>query len=386
MKARQEVQYDPFNPYPWYRYMRETCSVYYNEQVKMWYVFRYEDVQQILTDIKTFSSAGIQGDTYLEASFLRMDPPRHRRYRALVSQAFTPRSVALLEPRIAAIVNDLLDAVARTGQMDFITDLAYPLPATVIMEVFGVPVADREYFKQLSELFIEETENPSTTEFVSQEKLAAYLLPLIEERRGKPANDLIGRLLAAEVEGEKLSTYDIQASCILMLVAGHETTTNLIGNAMFCFTKYPEVMAELLARPELLPDALEEVLRYRPAVCGTFRITTADAQIGTTTIKARQPLIVQISSANHDETVFADPEHFDIRRTPNRHLGFGQGAHFCLGAPLARLESKIAFSVLLQRFPDLQRSPDTLVQLEMGPAGLFQGTKHFPVTFTPQDR
>jgi cytochrome P450 len=385
MQAQQEVPYDPFNPYPWYRYMRETCPVYHSEQVKMWYVFRYEDVQQVLTDIKTFSSAGIQGDTYLEASFLRMDPPRHRRYRTLVSQAFTLRSVALLEPRIAVIVNDLLDAVAHAGQMDVITDLAYPLPATVIMELFGVPVADREYFKQLSELFIEETENPATTEFVSQEKLAAYLLPLIDERRAKPTGDLISRLLAAEVEGEKLSTHDIQASCILMLVAGHETTTNLIGNAMFCFTKYPDVMAELLAHPELLPDALEEVLRYRPAVCGTFRITTADAQIGATTIKARQPLIAQISSANHDETAFADPERFDIRRTPNRHLGFGQGVHFCLGAPLARLESKIAFSVLLRRFSDLKRLPGTPVQLAMGPAGLFQGTKHFPITFTPQD-
>jgi cytochrome P450 len=189
-------------------------------------------------------------------------------------------------------------------------------------------------------------------------------------------------LLAAEIDGEKLSTRDIQASCILMLVAGHETTTNLIGNAMFCFMEHPEVMAELRAAPDLIPGALEEVLRYRPAVCGTFRITTADSSIGTTMIKAGQPLIAQISSANHDEKVFVDPERFDIRRAPNRHFGFGRDVHFCLGAPLARLESKIAFNIVLQRFTDLHRSPTVPVQLKMGPAGLFQGTAHFPITFT----
>lgn len=384
MQVQQEVPYDRFNPYPWYQFMRQTHPVFYDDQIKMWYVFCYDDVLRVLTDTQTFSSQGVQGGgtTYLEASFLRMDPPHQQRYRGLVSQAFTPRSIAQLEPRIAAIVNELLDAVEPHGRMDVITNLAYPLPTTVIMELFGVPLADRDYFKQLSELFIRETEDPSTTEFVSQEKLAAYLLPLIEERRSTPTQDLISRLLEAEIEGEKLSTRDIQASCILMLVAGHETTTNLIGNAMYVLTEYQEVLEELRANPELIPNALEEVGRYRPSVCGTFRMTTRDAQIGDTTIPAGQPLIGQISSANHDETAFADPEHFDIHRSPNRHLGFGHGIHFCLGAPLARLESKIAFRILLERFGDLRRDPAHLVHLEMGPAGLFQGTKHFPLMFT----
>jgi len=386
MQAQQEVVYDPFNPYPWWRHMRKTQPVYYNEQLKMWYVFRYEDVQHVLANIATFSSAGIQGDSYLESSMLRMDPPRHSRYRTLVSQAFTPRNIALLEPRITAIVGELLDTVAHTGHMDVIADLAYPLPAMVIMELFGIPAASRDYFKQLSAQFIEEAEDPSLTEFVSQHKLAALLHPLIEERRSKPTDDLISRLVAAEVDGEKLTTRDIQASCILMLVAGHETTTDLIGNAMFCFTERPEVMAELRASPELLPGALEEVLRYRPSVCGTYRITTVDASFGSTTIPAGQPLIAQLSSANHDETVFADPERFDIRRAPNRHFAFGRDVHFCLGAPLARLESKIALNLLLQRFPDLQRPPEILVQLKMGGAGFFQGTEHLPTTFTPQAR
>ncbi len=385
MQVTQEMSYDPSDPYPWYRYMREIRPVYYHEQLNLWYVYRHEDVERILADVESFSSAGAQKDTYLDASFLRMDPPRHNRYRALVSQAFTPRSVALLEPRITAIVNELLDAVARTGQMDIITDLGLPLPATVIMELFGIPPGSREYFGQLSRDFLEEVDNnPAAAEIVTEKKLAEFLRPLIEARRGNPGNDLLSRLVEAEVDSERLSTRDIQASCILLLIAGYETTTRLIGNAMFCFTQHPDVMAELRADPGLLPAALEEVLRYRPPLCGVLRVTTKDSLIGTTTIKAGQPIIVQVASASRDETVFDDPDRFDIRRNPNRHFGFGQGIHFCLGAPLARLESKIALNALLQRFPDLQRSPAVRVQLQVGPAGVFQGTKQFPITFTPE--
>lgn len=386
MSAQQEVSYDPTNPYPWYRYMREADPVHYNEQIKMWYVFRHEDVQRILADVQTFSSAGVQGDAYLESSFLRMDPPRHGRYRTLVSQAFTPRSVALLEPRIHTIVNGLLDAVAHTGRMDVITDLAFPLPAMVIMELFGVPAEARERFRKLSELFIQEVDTDPGGMTPSETKLAELLLPFVEARRSQPSDDLISRLLAAEAGGEKLSTRDVLATCILMLVAGHETTTRLIGNAMYCFTEHPEVLAELQANPAVIPDALEEVLRYRSPLCGTLRVATSDVLIGTTSIKAGQAVFVQISSAHHDETVFADPEVFDIRRRPNRHLGFGQGVHFCMGAPLARLEGKIAIQSLLQRFPDLQRTGEVPVRLSLGPAGLFQGTKHFPIAFTAAAR
>jgi cytochrome P450 len=366
--------------------MREANPVHYNEQLKMWYVFRYEDVQRILADVQTFSSAGAHGDSYLEASFLHMDPPRHGRYRTLVSQAFTPRRVTLLEPRIITIVNGLLDAVAHTGRMDLITDLAFPLPAMIIMELFGVPAESREQFRKLSESFIQEVENDPSGVLPSEAKLADLLLPFIEARRSQPSDDLISHLLAAEAEGEKLSTRDILATCILMLVAGHETTTRLIGNAMYCFTERPELMAELRANPTLIPGALEEVLRYRPPLCGTLRTTTSDVQIGSTRIKAGQALLVQIASAHHDETVFANPEVFDIRRKPNRHLGFGQGIHFCLGAPLARLEARIAIQCLLQRFPDLRRAGALPVRLSLGPAGIFQGTKQLPIAFTAEAR
>jgi cytochrome P450 len=386
MQAHPKVAYDSFNPYPWYKYMRETCPVYHNEQVKMWYVFRYNDVQQVLTDTQTFTSE-MPIDSYLSASFFRMDPPRHGRYRTLVSQAFTPRSVALMEPRIVAIANELLDAVARTGQMDIVTDLAFPLPATVIMELFGISSESREEFRQLSALFLDEAQrDPGAAGRGAEDRLAGFILPLIEDRRRKSGEDLISRLLAAEVNGEKLSTRDIQATCILMLVAGHETTTRLIGNAMFCFTEDPGVLAELRATPELIPDALEEVMRYRPSVNGPLRITAVEARIGETTIPAGQLVIPQIASANRDETVFPDAERFDIRRQPTRHIGFGLGIHFCMGAPLVRLECKIAFNLLLQRFPDLRRLPDVPVRVQMGPGDLLQGVEHFPATFTPQTR
>lgn len=382
MPTQQDVLYDPTNPYPWYRHMREVSPVHYNEQLRMWNVFRYEDIQRILADVQGFSSSGALGASYLSASFLHMDPPRHGRYRALVSQAFTPRRIAVLEPRIVTIVDGLLDAVARTGRMDVITDLAFPLPAMIIMELFGVPAELREVFRSHSEAFIQDIENDPSAMIPSEARLVELLLPFIEGRRSQPGDDLISHLLAAEAEGEKLSTHDILSTCILMLVAGHETTTRLIGNAMYCFTERPELMAELRANPDLIPGALEEVLRYRSPLCGTLRVTTANVQIGTTPIEAGQALFLQLAAAHHDETVFADPEVFDIRRKPNRHLGLGHGIHFCLGAPLARLEARIAIQSVLQRFPDLRRTGDVPVRLTLGPAGIFQGTKQFPVAFT----
>jgi cytochrome P450 len=386
MPAQHAVLYDPTDPYPWYRHMRETEPVHYNEQIKLWYVFRYEDAQRILADVQTFSSEHAHGESYLASSFLHMDPPRHGRYRTLVSQAFTPRRVALLEPRIVTIVGGLLDAVARTGRIDLIADLAFPLPAMIIMELFGVPAESRDQFRTLSESYLQEMERAPGSRYPSETRLAELLLPVIEARRSQPSDDLISHLVAAESEGEKLSTHDILATCILMLVAGHETTTRLIGNAMYCLTERPEVMAELRADPALIPGALEEVLRYRPPLAGTLRTTTSDVVIGTTPIQAGQVLIVQIASAHHDETAFADPEVFDIRRRPNRHLGFGQGIHFCLGAPLARLEGRIAIQSLLQRFPDLRPTGEAPVRLTVGPAGFFQGTKQFPLAFTAEPR
>jgi len=384
---QSEVAYDPANPYPWYRFMRDTDPVHFDEQMRMWYVFRYEDVQLAAHDYKTFTAEGSKGDSYLGSSFLSMDPPRHRKYRALVSQAFTPRSITQLEPRIVAIVNRLIDAVADTGRIDIVADFAFPLPATVISELFGVPSSDHDYFKQMSDRTMAEIEILTLiSEFPAQNELAAYLLPLIEERRKQPADDLISSLIQAEVDGERLSTYDIQATCVLVLLAGYETTTTLISNALFSFTEQPEVLDDLRANPELMPGAIEEILRYRPPVTGIPRMTAVDAVIGGTTIKAGNMVNLQLASANRDERMFPDPDRLDIRRNAGQHVAFGHSFHFCLGAPLARLEGKIALTTLLQRLPGLRRDPEQPVQLMVGPGGFFQGTKRLPMLFTPQAR
>jgi len=387
MQTSHEVTYDPTNPAPWYRYMRENHPVYYDEQMKMWYLFRHEDVQRATHDYKTFSAAGSKGDSYLGSSFLSMDPPRHRQYRTLVSQAFTPRSIARIEPRIVDIVNQLLDTVAESGKLDLVTDFAFPLPATVISELFGIPAADHDYFKQMSDRTMAEIEILTLiTEFPAQSELAAYLLPLIEQRRQKPGDDLISSLVQAEVDGEKLSTYDIQSTCVLVLLAGYETTTTLIGNALFCFTEHPEqaILEDLRTHPDLMAGAIEEVLRYRPPVTGIPRLAVTETRIGGTTIPGGNMVNLQLASANRDEQVFADPERFDIRREANEHVAFGYSIHFCLGAPLARVEGRIAMNALLKRLPDLRRDPEVPVQLTVGPGGFFQSTKHFPMLFTPQ--
>ncbi|NJO81455.1 MAG: cytochrome P450 [Blastochloris sp.] len=384
MEVLHEVVYDQTNPYPWYKHMRDTQPVYYDEQMKMWYLFRYEDVQMALHDHATFSAQGSKGNSYLGSSFLSMDPPNHRKYRGLVSQAFTPRSIAQLEPRITTIVNQLLDAVIDTGEFDLVKDFAFPLPATVISELFGVPSTDHDYFKQMSDRTMAELEVLSLiTEFPAQEELAAYLLPLIEHRRHTPGDDLISRLISAEVDGEKLSTYDIQATCVLVLLAGYETTTTLISNALFCFTEQPGIMEDLRANAQLMPSAIEEVLRYRPPVAGIPRMTTCDAHMGSTTIPAGSMVGVSLASANRDEHIWPDADTFDIRRTSNQHVAFGYSIHFCLGAPLARLEGNIALTTLLERLPELRRHPDIPVALTVGPGGFFQGTKQFPMIFTP---
>ncbi|SRR5579883_2623211 len=387
MPEQQEVAYNRSNPYPWYRYMRETQPVFYDQERKRWYLFRYEDVQRAFLNPHVFSSKGIAGGGFVGASFMATDPPYHRQLRALVSQTFTPRQIARLETRIQEIVRELLDAVVAAGEMDVITDLASPLASMVITELLDVPRADREQFKQwIDRIFEDMGSSAPLRDFSAQATLAAYVLQLIEMRRREPTDDFISGLLAAETEGQKLSDTDIQNTCVLLLVAGHETTANLIGNAIYCFTEQPQVLAELRADPELVPGAIEEALRYHSPVSSTPRIAAVNTQIGTNTIKAGDFVFLVSASANRDESVFVDPDRFDIRRTPNRHFGFGHGIHFCLGAPLARLEGKIALTAMLERLPDLHRIPERPLEVEVVPSGLFQGTKHLPIAFTPTAR
>jgi cytochrome P450 len=351
----------------------------------MWMAFGYDDVQRVLSDYASFSSAfGRDTESLsnpLGASIISSDPPRHRQLRSLVTQAFTPRTVARLEPRIVGIVAELLDTVAPTGTMDIIDDFAYPLPVIVIAELLGIPPEDRARFKQWSDAVVTGTRTAAMAGRDPTAEMNAYFLDMIERRKRAPQSDLISSLLAAQIDEQHLSLVELLGFCVLLLVAGNETTTNLIGNAMLCFDEHPEAWEQLRAHPELLPGAIEEVLRYRSPVQSMFRASVAEVTLGGQVIPAGRPIIAWIGSANRDASRFPEPDTFDISRNPNRHLAFGHGIHFCLGAPLARLEAQIALSALLTRLPDPRRT--RAVPLEPLESSIVYGVRHLPVTFTP---
>ncbi len=371
---------EELNPFPWYRRMRAEAPVYYSASYQAWTVFRYHDVQRVLSDFATFSSASagsINSADPLDASLISLDPPRHRQLRALVTQAFTPRSVADLSERITAITSNLLDQVAAKGSMDVIDDLAAPLPILVIAELLGVPQQDRARFKMWSDAVVGVPGTGVGTR--PRAEMVEYFLRIMEQRRREPQDDLISALLAAQVEGQHLSQQELLGFCVLLLVAGNETTTHLLGNALLCFDEHPEVFEELRADPSLIPGAIEEVLRYRSPVQMMFRRALVDVELSGQRLRAGQWVIAEISSANRDEEQFPDPDRFDFKRTPNRHLAFGHGIHFCLGAPLARLEAKIALMLLLERFRSIRRR--RAVPLQSIGSGIVFGVMHLPITF-----
>jgi cytochrome P450 len=364
------------NPFPWYQHMRETNPVSYSEEYGNWSVFRYNDVQKVLTDYSLFSSQYMGEQQPIAMSIINTDPPRHRQLRSLVTQAFTPRRIAQLEPRITQIVNELLDRVQSSGRMDVVDDLAYPLPVIVIAEMLGIPPEERDQFKHWSDELVGETRTPG---YNPQMEMGMYFYQKIEQRRQEPKSDLISALIEAQIDGEHLDMMELLGFCILLLVAGNETTTTLLGNALLAFTDHPEAMEELRVHPELLPDAIEEVLRYLSPVKSMYRMASKNTELGGKQIKAGDFIVAWIGSADRDEEQFPDPDRFDIHRSPNRHLAFGHGIHFCLGAPLARLEAKIALNLMLERLPNIQRVRD--IPLQPSSSYILQGVKHLPITF-----
>jgi cytochrome P450 len=384
---------EELDPFPWYKTMRAASPVSYNEQTGMWRVFRYLDVQRVLSEFETFSSQRGSREfrqrasqSPLGSSLISMDPPRHRQLRNLVTQAFTPRTIAQLEPRITAIVDELLGQVEQSGRMDVIDDLAYPLPVIVIAEMLGIPPEERAQFKRWSDAVVtagggSAAVNENFRPGNAHMEMGMYFMNVIAQRRASPGNDLISALLAAEIDGERLNDIELLGFCILLLIAGNETTTNLIGNAILCFDEHPEVYDQLRAAPELIPSAIEEALRYRSPVQAMERVALVDVELGGQRIPADARIIAYMGSANRDEDQFSDADRFDIARTLNRHLAFGYGIHFCIGAPLARLEAKIALGAMLKRLCDIQRVPDT--QLEPLRSFIVYGVRHLPVTFQP---
>ena len=400
------VHYNPFvpevhaNPYPLYRQLRSEDPVHWSDLFEGWVLSRYEDVVFVLEDDRfsadrrqarnRFLQQIVQRQEELQGPFARArtmltaDPPEHTRLRGLVSKAFTPRAVQALRPRIQEIVDELLGGVIESGRMDVIRDLAYPLPVIVIAEMLGVSPADRDQFKKWSDEIAATTGGPLVPSEVlerarrSAVELADYFGVVIEERRREPRDDLISALIAAEEKGHVLSQDDLMATLILLLVAGNETTTNLIGNGMLALLRHPDQMQELREAPSLIQTAVEELLRYDGPVQATGRVAMEDLEIGGKQIEKGQFVLTLLAAADRDPAQFPNPDELDITRRENRHVAFGYGIHFCVGAPLARLEGQSAISTLLQRIPSLRLETD---DLQWGGSFILRGLKSLPVAF-----
>jgi cytochrome P450 len=380
------------NPYPMYQMMRQSQPVMYIEPLNIWSVFQYEDVRTVLSDHARFSSqfgqykmpdVNVSTQARMNSSLISSDPPRHTKLRSLINRAFTPRAVEELEPRIEAIANELLDKVVESGKIDLVKDFSYPLPVIVIAELLGIPSSDRDQFKHWSDEVVASADQfiggiNSNSQRAHQE-MRDYFRRIIAERRLNPQSDLISALLTAEIDNVQLGEEDILSFCWLLLVAGNETTTNLIGNAVLTLLEHPDQLSKLKQNPALLSSTIEEVLRYRSPVQAMFRITKQDTNLGGKIIPAGSRVIAWIGSANRDGEKFPYPDRFDITRSPNTHIAFGHGIHFCLGSPLARLEARVALSAILRRLPELSRINDE--QLESARGFIVHGVTSLPLKF-----
>ncbi|GAA3578927.1 cytochrome P450 [Amycolatopsis ultiminotia] len=315
----------------------------------------------------------------LSANMLNSDPPDHTRLRKLVNKAFTSRTVARLRPRVEEITGELLDEMARHEQLDLMAAFALPLPITVICELLGVRPEDRGEFSGWSNTLLSGGgEEPAVIEDAAA-RMQGYLVKLVEDKRVEPAEDLLSELVQATDEGDALSEQELVGMAFLLLVAGHETTVNLIGNATLALLRAPDQAAKLRAEPSLLPGAVEEFLRFDgPINIATIRYTTEDVAVGGTTIPAGEFVRVSLLAANRDEGRFPDPADLDVTRPAGGHLAFGHGIHYCVGAPLARLEAEVALGSLLNRFPDLALAvPEE--QLRYRSSTLVHGLRELPV-------
>jgi cytochrome P450 len=360
------------DPYPAYQRFRTADPIHWDEINARWLLFRHADIAAVLRSPSASSNRAPamqrwvppgmrQLIDYRSDSMINCDAPRHNRLRLLVNKAFTTRAVEAMAGNIQRLVDGFLDAVAARGRMDLIADLAYPLPVTVIAEMLGVPPEDRDQFKHWSdELVVTISGNPSALRPRDFRRvgryyaeLSAYFAEVVARRRAQPRNDLLTALAQAEEAGDRLNESELYANAALLLVAGHETTTNLIGNGMLALLRHPDQWERLKADPALVPGAVEELLRYDSPVQFTARLLTQDMEIGGKRLQAGQMVQLALGSGNRDPEQYADPERLDVGRQDVKHLAFGLGSHYCLGAPLARLEARIVFETLLRRFPNL---------------------------------
>ncbi|HEY7764454.1 MAG TPA: cytochrome P450 [Aestuariivirgaceae bacterium] len=379
------------NPYPRLHELRATDPVHWSPLLAAWLLSRYDDVQKLFRqpglskDFRNAPPSPLGGrDATSPAgtpTMLRLDPPDHTRLRSLVSKAFTPRAVEALQPRIQTIADDLLDAVPTDVPFDLMQAFANHLPVIVIAELLGVPAADREQFKTWSTDLILgagafRSPDARARREAARAQLLAYFERVVQERRREPRADLISALIKAEEQGDRLSEAELLDTCILLLVAGNETTTNLIGNAMLALLQHPDQLQLLQRDSARIGQAVEELLRYDSPVQLLRRLLTTEIEIGGKCIAPGTVAIVLVGAANRDPDVFPNPDRLDITRRGASHISFGHGIHYCLGAPLARAEASIAITTLLRRFPRLQLATEPPV---WRPALALRGLEALPV-------
>jgi cytochrome P450 len=383
------LAFDPWSPafvawpYDVYAELRRESPVWYFEGTGQYLISRYADINALLRDrrlgrsylhVASHEEMGHPPDADHLAPFWKLirdgmldrEPPDHTRLRRLVSKAFTPRTIERLRPRVQQLVDELLDARTGTGTIELIEDLAYPLPVQVISELLGVPPEDHERFKGWSRDLARglDPDFILPQDVLDQRKAAvdafsAYFLELIAERRRSPQDDLLSALVAAEDEGDRLTERELLSTCTLLLVAGHETTVNLIANGTLALLRHPDQLRRLRDDPGIARSAVEELLRYDPPVQMTGRVALEDIELDGATLTKGAFGLLLLASANRDPAAFPEPDRLDLGRADNHHLAFGFGTHFCLGAPLARLEGEVALTTLARRCPDLALATDT---------------------------
>jgi cytochrome P450 len=388
------LDFDPYSydvhedPYPIYKRLRDEAPAYWNERLRFWALSRHADVLAAFKDPVRFSSAGgvslersSQIDPSTVAFFIAMDPPRHDKYRNLVSKAFTPRRIAELEPRIQALADRYIDRFIDARRCDFIADFSAKLPMDVISEMLGVPSDERDTLREWADLVLHREPGMSEVPAAGIEasgNLLQYFARLVADRRRQPGDDLTSGLLAVELDGERLSDREVMAFLFLMIIAGNETTTKLLGNAAYWAWKNPDQRTLLRGAPDMIPRWVEETLRYDNSSQALARTLTADVTLHGKTLRAGDKALLLVGAGNRDERVFPQPDRYDLMRDHSESLSFGKGTHFCLGASLARLEGRVALEAVQRRFPDFELDPGGLVRVHNPNV---RGYASMPITF-----
>lgn len=378
------------NPFPYYAQLRREAPVLWVEPLQAWVISRYQDVEYAIKNPHLFSSAKFSAQVVGDLNpapeapwILDMDPPDHTRVRKLVNKAFTPRLIKAMEPRLRAITRELLAPLRGQREVEFVRSFSMPLPVIVIAEVLGVEPERRNDFKRWSDDVVSATNRPTDPQERerirrSGAELRAYVADVIEQRRKTPREDLISALIRAEEEKQLLTANEILALTVVLLIAGNETTTNLLGNAVLTLLEHPAEEAKVRENSTLVPALVEEVLRYESPVQLIPRRTTAAVELSGVTLPEGAIVFLLLGSANRDERKFPDPDCFDVMRNPRDHLAFGYGIHYCLGAELARLEAKVALESLLEDYPPFSCSIDNIPRVA---SILVRGPQRLPLVF-----